>query len=118
AAAVHEQRVAVAVARLPALDVHAARDGIAPAVGLVGVVEPHAAAVRATPDDVVGDADRAAVPQPGTEVGVDPAVDPDLRHDGVGVGGDGQRVHAFVGGERGGEERAAGQRGGDGGDRS
>ena len=71
--------------RSPALDVHAAGDRVAHAVGLAGVVEAHGRAGRAPPDDVVGDPDRPALPESGAEVGLDRAADPDRADDRRGV---------------------------------
>ena len=101
--------MAVAVGVRPALDVHAAGDRVAHAVGLAGVVEAHARARRAPPDDVVGDPDRPALPEAGAEVGLDRAADPDRADDRRGVGRDRQPVDALVGRER--EGRAAGDGG-------
>ena len=109
ARAVQQQRMAVAVGVRPALDVHAAGDRVAHAVGLAGVVEAHARARRAPPDDVVGDPDRPALPEAGAEVGLDRAADPDRADDRRGVGRDRQPVDALVGRER--EGRAAGDGG-------
>jgi hypothetical protein len=105
AMAVDQQRVAIAAA----LDPNAARDRVAHAVALRRVVEPHPRALRAPPDDGVGDPDRPALPAAGAEVGVHAVVEPDRADDRVRVAGDRQIVHPLVGRERGREQGAAGK---------
>ena len=85
-AAVDQQRVPVAVRVAAALDVDAARDRVAHAVGLVRVLEAHARARRALADDVVGDPDRAALVGARAEVGVQAVVEPDRGDDRVRAG--------------------------------
>jgi hypothetical protein len=80
-AALDEQGVPVAAA----LDPHAAGDRVAHAVGLGGVVEPHAAALRPAVDDRERDPDRLPLPAARAEIGVHVVVEPDRSHDGVGV---------------------------------
>src|SRR5205823_4992283 len=69
---VDDQRVPVAVGAAPALDRHGLRDRVRPLVALVGVVEVDAVARRALADDDERDADRPAVPETRTEVGMEP----------------------------------------------
>jgi hypothetical protein len=89
---VDEQRMVVA----SVLDVNPFRDWVADSIALVCVLERDLRPWRRAGDDVERDSDRAAVPDPGTEVGVQPGVEPDRADQRRRISGDGQLVDAPV----------------------
>ena len=93
--AVDDDHVAVATRAWAALDRGVARQGIAVAVGLRGVLEADGDAPGAAGDDGVRDAVGGAGVD-GAEVGVDGAVEADAGDQRGGVRGHGEPVHPLV----------------------
>ncbi len=103
--------MAISVGLTPALDLDARRDGIRPAIALVGVLEPDANLGLPPPDDRDRDSDRRLLPEPGAEVGMQSLVRADRADDSVRVGGDRQAVDALVPRVRRREDGTPGRRG-------
>jgi hypothetical protein len=101
--------VPVAVGLPSALDRNVGRDRVRALVRLARVLERDARALLRLPDDGDRDPDRAALPEPGAEVGVHVVVRPDRGDHRGGVRRDGQPVDPLVPGVGGGEDGAAGR---------
>ena len=101
--------MAVAVGIGAALDVDAVRKGIGTRVALVVVLEVDGRKGGGRVDDGDRDADRAAVPEPRAEVGVEAEARADRANDPAGVLPHGQVIHPLVPDVRAGEDGAAGR---------